>query len=102
MSALCLKTGDKWIHEEIPVISGKGTKWFTLFKFQYGRFNHVKVWFYHSYHVSLVNAQLIEDSSGNFRVNILEETELKKIGGRWNHGPVYYKLEDNIQLKLCC
>ena len=97
---LCLKTGtNQWITEEIPVICGKGTKWFTMFKFKHGEFNYVKVWFFHRYHVSLVKADLVLDGD-KFRTTITDECELKVFKGRWNRGPVYYKGED-VELKLC-
>lgn len=99
MSNICLRTGDTWITREIPVVCDKGTKWFTLFEFKHGKFNYVKVWFYHTFHMSLVRAELVKDSSGKFQVTILEELELKKVKGTYNRGIIYYE-GDDIKIEL--
>lgn len=103
MSNLCLKFKDTWITDEIPVVCGKGTNWFTLFEFKHGEYNYVKVWLYYRYHLSLVKAELKQDPSGKFNVDIQEEKELPKVKGHWNHGPVYYDYAgEGVRIKLSC
>jgi len=93
MSCLGLTQGNRHMHE-IPVICGKYKDWFTLFCLE-DENKYIKVWYYRTFHMSIINADLIkEEISGKYNVVVKEETELKKIKGAQTRGKIIYRLDD--------